>query len=103
MDEMSATERLAGFALGLSLERVPESVRASARAAIIDGLACAIAGRDERVTRALRGFALEQGSHPRATPGPRATASRPCRSSRACRTRARRRFRTRGEAPPRRA
>ncbi|MEX2206131.1 MAG: MmgE/PrpD family protein [Myxococcota bacterium] len=63
----SETARLARFALGLSLERVPEAVRASARAAILDGLACAVAGRDERVTRALRGFALEQGSHPRAT------------------------------------
>ena len=46
---------------------MPESVRATARAAILDGLACAVAGRDERVTRELRGFALEQGSHPRAT------------------------------------
>jgi len=64
---MSATERLAEFARGLSLADVPASVRASARAAMLDGLACAIAGRDERVTRELRGFALEQGSHPRAT------------------------------------
>ena len=64
---MSATERLASFALGLALDRVPESVRASACAAMLDGLACAIAGRDERVARELRGFALEQGSHPRAT------------------------------------
>ncbi len=63
----SETARLARFALGLSLDRVPETVRASARAAILDGLACAVAGRDERVTRELRGFALEQGSHPRAT------------------------------------
>ncbi len=61
------TARLARFALGLELGRVPESVRASARAAILDGLACAVAGRDERVTRELRGFGLEQGSHPRAT------------------------------------
>lgn len=64
---MSATETLAAFALGLRLEAVPESARASARAAMLDGIACAIAGRDERVTRELRGFALEQGSHPRAT------------------------------------
>jgi len=64
---MSATERLAAFALGLPLGEVPESVRASARAAMLDGLACAIASRDERATRELRGFALEQGSHPRAT------------------------------------
>ncbi len=64
---MSATERLADFACGLSLERVPESTRNSARAAMLDAVACAIAGRDERVTRELRGFALEQGSHPRAT------------------------------------
>jgi 2-methylcitrate dehydratase PrpD len=48
-------------------ERVP-AARARDRArAILDGLACAVAGRDERVTRELRGFALEQGSHPRAT------------------------------------
>ena len=64
---MSATERLAAFVLRLSLGDVPESVRACARAAMLDGLACAIAGRDERVTRELRGFALEQGSHPLAT------------------------------------
>lgn len=64
---MSATERLADFACGLSLERVPESTRNSARAAMLDAVACAIAGRDERVTRELRGFALEQGSHPRAS------------------------------------
>ena len=64
---MSETERLAGFALGLSLDEVPEAVRATARAAILDGIACAIAGRDERVARELRGFALEQGSHARAT------------------------------------
>ncbi len=64
---MSETAQLAAFALGLPLERVPDSVRATARAAILDGLACAIAGREERVTRALRDFALEQGSQPRAT------------------------------------
>jgi 2-methylcitrate dehydratase PrpD len=64
---MSETERLARFALGLSLAEVPETVRAVARAAMLDGLACAIAGRDERVTRELREFALEQGSHPRAS------------------------------------
>jgi 2-methylcitrate dehydratase PrpD len=64
---MSATERLAAFVLGLSLGEVPESVRACARAAMLDGLACAIAARDERVTRELRGFALEQGSQPLAT------------------------------------
>ncbi|MGH7289599.1 MAG: MmgE/PrpD family protein, partial [Myxococcota bacterium] len=64
---MSETERLASFALGLSLADVPEPVRVTARAAMLDGLACAIAGRDERVTRELREFALEQGSHPRAS------------------------------------
>ncbi len=64
---MSATGRLAAFAHGLALETVPESVRAHARAAMLDAIACAIAGRDERVTRELRGFALEQGSHPRAS------------------------------------
>ncbi|MBM4335732.1 MAG: MmgE/PrpD family protein [Deltaproteobacteria bacterium] len=64
---MSATERLAEFACGLSLEKVPESARESARAAMLDAVACAIAGRDERVTRELRGFALEQGSYPRAS------------------------------------
>ena len=66
-ERASETARLAGFALGLALADVPETVRASARAAMLDGLACAIAGRDERVTRELRAFALEQGSHPRAT------------------------------------
>ncbi len=64
---MSATENLAAFALGLALDDVPQSARASARAAMLDGLACAVAGRDERVTRELRAFALEQGSHARAT------------------------------------
>ena len=64
---MSDTERLARFALGLSLADVPESARATARAAIQDALACAVAGRDERVSRELRAFALEQGSAPRAT------------------------------------
>lgn len=64
---MSETERLARFALGLSLAEVPEAVRVIARAAMLDGLACAIAGRDERVTRELRGFAVEQGSHARAS------------------------------------
>ncbi|HTO54381.1 MAG TPA: MmgE/PrpD family protein [Myxococcota bacterium] len=64
---MSETARLADFALALRLDDAPEAVRATARAAILDSLACAIAGRHEPVSDRLRAFALGQGSRPVAT------------------------------------
>lgn len=64
---MSDTARLADFALALRLDSVPEPVRATARAAILDALACAIAGRHEPVSQHLRSWALAQGSRPAAT------------------------------------
>ena len=57
---MSETARLADFALALRLEDVPVPVRATARAAILDSLCCAIAGRREPATRRVREFALAQ-------------------------------------------
>ena len=54
---MQETAQLARFALELQSRDVPESTRAVARAAVLDTLACGIAGRDERVTRSLRDWA----------------------------------------------
>jgi 2-methylcitrate dehydratase PrpD len=64
---LSETARLADFALALRLEDVPGAVRATARSAILDSLACAIAGRGEPVSRRVREFALGQRSHGEAT------------------------------------
>ena len=64
---MSETARLADFALALRLEDVPKPVRATARAAILDSLACAIAGRHEPVARRVREYALAQHSYAEAT------------------------------------
>ncbi|HKC49654.1 MAG TPA: MmgE/PrpD family protein [Myxococcota bacterium] len=57
---MSETARLADFALALRIEAIPATVRATARAAILDALACAIAGRHEPVSARLRAWALAQ-------------------------------------------
>jgi 2-methylcitrate dehydratase PrpD len=59
---LSDTARLADFALGLRVEAIPAAVRATARAAILDALACAIAGRHEPVSERLRAWALAQGA-----------------------------------------
>ncbi len=64
---MSETARLADFALALRLDAVPERVRATARTAILDALACAIAGRHEPVSDRTRAWALSQGAKPVAT------------------------------------
>ncbi len=58
---MSATRKLAAFARGLAPEDVPESTRRVAREAILDTLACAIAGRQERVARGLHAWARGEG------------------------------------------
>ncbi|MFI5316640.1 MAG: MmgE/PrpD family protein [Myxococcota bacterium] len=59
---MGETAQLAEFALGLRLAAIPEAARATARAAILDALACAIAGRHEPVSERVRQWALTQGS-----------------------------------------
>jgi len=59
---LSETAQLAEFALGLRLDAIPAAARATARAAILDSLACAIAGRHESVSERLRAWALAQGS-----------------------------------------
>ncbi len=59
---MSVTARLADFALSLKLDSIDEPTRVLACQAILDVLACAIAGREERVTRVVRGMVLDQGS-----------------------------------------
>ena len=61
-EPVSETARLADFALSLRHEEIPEHVRATARAAILDSLACAIAGRNEPVALRLRTFALARSS-----------------------------------------
>ncbi len=60
---MSETARLADFALALRIEAIPGAVRATARAAILDALACAIAGRHEPVSARVRAWALAQRAH----------------------------------------
>jgi 2-methylcitrate dehydratase PrpD len=59
---LSETAQLADFALGLREDAIPAPVRATARAAILDSLACAIAGRHEPVSQRLRTWALAQGA-----------------------------------------
>jgi len=59
---LSETARLADFALALRAAAIPAKVRATARAAILDALACAIAGRHEPVSERLRAWALAQES-----------------------------------------
>ena len=64
---MSETAKLSAFALDLELVDVPASALETARAAILDALACAVAARDERVAKGLRSWAAEQGGRPQAT------------------------------------
>jgi 2-methylcitrate dehydratase PrpD len=59
---LSETAQLAEFALGLRPAAIPAAARATARAAILDALACAIAGRHEPVSDRVRAWALTQGS-----------------------------------------
>ena len=59
---MSETARVAEFVWGLRAEAIPATTRAVARTAILDGLACAIAGRDEPVAARVREWARAQGA-----------------------------------------
>ena len=58
---MSETAKLAAWALDLELRDVPAAVLETARAAILDALACAVAAREERVARGLRSWAAGEG------------------------------------------
>jgi len=64
---LSDTARAAEFALGLRAESIPAASKTAARAAILDGLACAIAGRDEPVSARVRQWARAQGGREVAT------------------------------------
>jgi 2-methylcitrate dehydratase PrpD len=64
---LSDTTRAAGFVLRLRADAIPERSAAVARSAILDGLACAIAGRDEPVAARLRSWARAQGGSEAAT------------------------------------
>ncbi len=59
---MSATAAAAAFVRRLELRDVPESVLRTARAGVLDALACAVAGREERVSRAVREWVWDEGS-----------------------------------------
>lgn len=61
---MSATERVAAFTLELGSRDLSEAVRAIARSAILDALACAIGGRDAPVARILRAELAAEGARP---------------------------------------
>jgi len=64
---LSDTTRAAGFVLRLRADAIPPATAAAARVAILDGLACAIAGRDEPVARRVRDWARAQGGREGAT------------------------------------
>ena len=55
------TERLAGFAASLSIDDIPADVRASAKALLLDALACALAGHQGEETVQLRNMASALG------------------------------------------
>jgi 2-methylcitrate dehydratase PrpD len=61
------TERLARFAIELTLADLPESVRRAARLRILDTLAVTVAGADEACTRMALDVAGELGGTPVAT------------------------------------
>jgi len=58
---LSDTTRAAGFVLRLRADAIPQASVAVARAAVLDGLACAIAGSGEPVAARLRSWACAQG------------------------------------------
>jgi len=64
---LSDTARAAGFVLGLRAEAIPPRAAQVAKTAILDGLACAIAGRDEPVAARVRAWARAQGGAEAAT------------------------------------
>ncbi|HTO68253.1 MAG TPA: MmgE/PrpD family protein [Myxococcota bacterium] len=64
---MSDTARAAGFVLRLRADAIPPATAEVARVAILDGLACAIAGRDEPVAARVREWARAQGGREAAT------------------------------------
>ncbi len=83
-DRVSATAEAVDWALVLSPGAIPQAAAAVARAAILDALACALAGRGERVVRAVvdeisaegsRGGASVWGTRLRATPARAALAN----------------------------
>jgi 2-methylcitrate dehydratase PrpD len=63
----SLTGHVVRFARGLELSDVPVEARRVARTAILDTLACAVGGGATRVAGAVRSFAAEEGTAPRAT------------------------------------
>jgi len=64
---LSDTTRAAGFVLRLRADAIPARAVEVAQSAILDGLACAIAGRDEPVADRLRGWARAQAGSGAAT------------------------------------
>lgn len=61
---MGATDDLARFAASLTLSQIPESACEAAKSAIVDVIACALAGRDERVARNARQWVISEGGAP---------------------------------------
>ncbi len=59
---MSATAEVVEFARSLTLDRVPAHALATARAAILDALACALAAHRERVTEQVHAWVRDEGS-----------------------------------------
>lgn len=59
---MSATFEVAAFARQFSLWNAPKRARAVARTGMLDLIACAIAGRGERVAREVRDWCMAEGA-----------------------------------------
>lgn len=57
----SQAEQLADYAVGLSLDAVPEAVRQKAKLCILDTVGCMIAGSTTRVGQVVRAYALRTG------------------------------------------
>jgi 2-methylcitrate dehydratase PrpD len=63
---MSETGRAAEFVVQLKLADLPSTVRETARASILDTLACAVAGCEERAASAVRAWVVGEGAQPQA-------------------------------------
>ena len=78
---MSATAAAAAFVRRLELRDVPESVLRIARTGVLDALACAVAGRGERVSVAVREWVRDEDSAGRAGVWGSAVRSSPARAA----------------------